>query len=126
MSNLARVHVHPKGILTGDCLPAFSAADALAGSRPSKGIPDEAMHAVREACNDMAASRRLLVMNGGGLIEGGLDEVVFSTDADEFLFEIHAAECTARVVVIPAFLHAEQLQDLPGVSHRAMVYVSAA
>lgn len=94
-----------------------------------KGIPDTAMHGVREACEELATSRRLLVMNRGGMIngvDGGLDEVVFSTDADEFLSAIHACECTARVVVVPGFFHAPAIQETPGVGRRAMVYVTAA
>lgn len=94
-----------------------------------KGIPDEVMLDVREACEDLATSRRLLVMNRGGMlngVDGGLDEVVFSTDADEFLSAIHASECTARVVVVPGFFHAPEVQQTPGVGRRAMVYVAAA
>lgn len=97
-----------------------------------KGIPDEALHDVREACNELATSRHLLIMNRAGKLNGvdggeeGLDEVVFSTDADEFLSAIHARDCTARVVVVPAFYHAPQVQELPGVGRRAMVYIAAA
>lgn len=93
------------------------------------GIPDEALHDVREACNELATSRHLLIMNRAGKLngaDGGLDEVVFSTDADEFLSAIHARECSARVVVVPAFFHAPEVQELPGLGRRAMVYVAAA
>lgn len=97
-----------------------------------KGIPDSVLPDVHEACEDLATSRHLLVMNRAGKlngvngIDGGLDEIVFSTDADEFLSAIHAVECTARVVVVPAFFHAPEVQETPGVGRRAMVYVTAA
>lgn len=97
-----------------------------------KGIPDAALADVRNACEDLATSRRLLIMNRAGKlngvngVDGGLDEIVFSTDADEFLSVIHASECTARVVVVPGFFHAPEVQETPGVGRRAMVYVTAA
>ena len=91
-----------------------------------KGIPESALPSVREACEDLAASRRLLAMKRAGEIVNGLDEIVFSGDAEEFLIGIQEVNCFVRVTVVPSFLHAEEIQEFPAIGRRAYIFVSGA
>jgi hypothetical protein len=78
---------------------------------------------LREACQELHASRKVREMQMSGAVTPPLDEMVFAHDGDEFLAVTQECDAEVRMQVVPTFLSAESLGleqkfELPAVGRR--------
>ena len=79
---------------------------------------------LREACANLAASRKVREMQLTRAVDPPLDEMVFAQDGDEFLAVAAECEAEVRMSIVPCFLTAEAMGlptedlQLPAVGRR--------
>lgn len=95
----------------------------------SRDLAAEHYGRMREAAEDLSASRKVREMNMTGVIREPLDEMVFAHDGDDFLAAAEDCDAEVRLQVVPAFVTAESLglpaqeNQLPGIGRRLTLLV---
>lgn len=95
----------------------------------SADLPPERHARMREAAEELHASRKVREMQMADVIKEPLDEMVFAQDGDEFLAVATDCDAEVRLQVVPAFVTAESLglvpteNQLPGIGRRLTLLV---
>jgi hypothetical protein len=99
------------------------AADEL-GFVLSRDLPPERHDRMREATEELHASRKVREIQMADVIKEPLDERMFAHDGDDFLAVAMDCDAEARLQVVPAFVTAVSLElpltesQLPGIGRR--------